>query len=95
MNTDPSSPAERIRMIKASMECHYFGLAAVIPFLGPFFGVVAAIESGRARRFEKRLWNPARTHRLVGFGCAILGTLIWLPTDIYIICAIANEMTKG
>lgn len=94
MNTDRPNPAEKIRMIRASMECHYFGLAAVIPFLGPFFGVIAAIESGRARRYEKRLWNPARTHRLIGFGCAVLGILVWVPTDIRTIVAIVDSITK-
>lgn len=93
MKAAPSNPADRIRMIKASMECHNLGLAAVIPFLGPFFGVAAAFESGRARSYEKRMWNPARRQRLIGFGCGIVGILIWLPADVRIIWALVDSMT--
>lgn len=95
MNTDPSIPAAKIRMIKASMDCHYFGLAGVIPFLGPFFGLVAALESGRARVYETKLWNPARTHRLVGLGCALLGLLIWVPVDLRIAWGIINSVAQS
>ena len=92
MNTAPLTPIEKIRMMKASLRCHNYGLAAFIPFFGPLLGIAAAIESGRARGYEKRFWNPARTQRLIGLICAAFGTMLWTTVDLLIIWNIVNSV---
>jgi hypothetical protein len=91
MNAATLTPTDKIRMMKASLRCHNYGLAAFIPFLGPLLGIAAAIESGRARSYEKQFWNPARAQRLIGVGCAVFGTLLWTTVDLLIIWNIINS----
>jgi hypothetical protein len=90
MNPVDLPPVEKIKMIKASLRCQYFGLAAFLPFIGPILGILASLESGRARRFEIKSWNPARAQRLVGVNCAIVGTLLWTIADLLIVWNLLN-----
>ena len=90
MNPAILTPADKIRMMKASLRCHHFGLAALLPVIGPLFGIVAAVESGQGRRYEKVSWNPARTQRLIGLNCAVAGTLVWTFVDLLVVWNILN-----
>jgi hypothetical protein len=86
------TPASRIKMMKASLRCFYFGIASLLPFIGPFLGVRAVFASFRARRYERFTWNPARAQRLIGINCAWTGTLIWIVLDILVVWHIFNAI---
>jgi hypothetical protein len=72
------APADKIRMLKASMRCLGFGLAALLPVVGLPFTLAAISSSYSARRLEKQFWNPAKPYRILGLICGILGALIWI-----------------
>ena len=85
-----ATPAEKIKMMKASMRCLVCGLLGLVPVIGLPFALAALCFSGRGRLHEKRFWNPARPQRILGFTCAVLGALVWTAVDILIIYNIIN-----
>jgi len=78
-------PAAKIRMMKGSIRCLVLGLLGMLPLIGPPFALAAFWSSIRARREEKRLWNPAKTQRILGLVCAGIGALVWSAVDGIII----------
>lgn len=85
MKAAPTIAVRKIRMMKASLRCLTFGLLGLMPIIGLPFALAAAWTSGRVRRLEKELWNPARPQRILGFTCAILGAFIWTMVDAFLI----------
>jgi len=69
--------ATKLKMIEASTLCLIFGLLALIPVIGFFFGLAALWLSGTARLREKRFWNPAKPYRVWGTVCGTIGALLW------------------
>jgi len=80
----------KIKMIKASLRCFTFGLLALLPVIGIAFGILALVFADRARVGQKRFWNPARTHWILGNLCAAIGIIFWSFIFILIIWHIAN-----
>lgn len=75
---------ERILMIRASLRCFGFGLAALVPVVGAAFGVVALFHARRAYLHGGNDWNPARKWLLAGIALGVAG-LLWLaPFVIYV-----------
>jgi hypothetical protein len=78
-------PAAKIRMMKASIRCLVLGLLGMLPLIGLPFALAAMLFSFRARREERRLWNPAKLQRIMGLVCAALGALVWGAADTILI----------
>jgi hypothetical protein len=72
-----SIPASKIRMMKASIRCLFFGLLGLIPVIGLPYALAALWISGRIRLNEKNYWNAAKPYRICGVVCAALGTVLW------------------
>ena len=85
MKAVPTNPADKIKMMKASLHCLILGLFALLPVIGLPFAIAAGWVSGRARAKEKYYWNPARPQRILGFACAVFGAFIWGWVDILLI----------
>jgi uncharacterized membrane protein len=86
MKTAPTIAAKKIRMMKASIRCLTFGLLGLVPIIGLPFALASAWTSGRVRKQEKELWNPARPQRILGMTCAVIGTFVWTLVDVFLIC---------
>ena len=84
-------PAAKIRMMKASIRCLVLGLLGMLPLIGPPFALAAMLFSFRARREERRLWNPAKLHRIMGLVCAAIGALVWSAVDTILIFNACNS----
>ena len=84
-------PAAKIRMMKASLRCLAFGLLGMLPVIGLPFALAALWSSYRARREERRLWNPAKAHRVMGLVCAAFGALVWGAVDTIVIYNALNN----
>jgi hypothetical protein len=89
------SPAAKIKMMKASIRCLIYGLLALVPVIGLPFGLAALWISGRVRKQEKLLWNPARPYRIFGVSCAAGGTLIWFIVVVLIVYHSVNNNGYG
>jgi hypothetical protein len=87
-------PAAKIRMMKASIRCLAFGLLGMLPVIGLPFALAAMWSSYRARREEKRLWNPAKAHRVMGLVCAAGSALVWSVVDTIAIYNAVNNYTN-
>lgn len=88
------TPAEKIRMMKASMCCLVFGLLGLlVPVIGVPFAFAALWWAGQGRLYEKRIWNPARPQRILGFACAVMGAFVWTAVDAVIVYNIWNSYT--
>jgi hypothetical protein len=83
--------AAKIKMMNASIRCLGFGLLGLLPFIGPPFAFTAMWSSYTARRHERRFWNPAKSHRIVGLICAAVGALVWCVVDTLLIYQIGNN----
>ena len=77
--------AAKLKMMKASTLCLIFGLLALVPVIGFFFGLAALWLSGTARLQEKRFWNPARPYRLCGAVCGTIGALLWGGIFVFVV----------
>lgn len=75
----------KIKMMQASIRCLVYGLLGLLPVIGLPFSLAAVWASGQARRHEKRLWNAARTYRLVGVICAWLTLVLWTGVLIFVL----------
>ncbi len=95
MKTTLTIPAAKILMMKASLRCLMFGLLGLLPIIGLPFALAAHRYSFQARRQEKRFWNPARRHRLLGLTLACIGTLVWSLVDTMLVCSILNAYVNG
>jgi hypothetical protein len=80
----------KIRMIEASLRCFYFGLLALLPFIGIPFAVLALVLAGTARVEQRRSWNPAQPYQMAGGICAALGLIVWSFFLILIIWRLLN-----
>ena len=67
----------KIQMMKLSIRCFVDGLLGFIPIIGLGFALVGLWFSGKARRHEKRFWNPAKPYRICGVVCAAVATVLW------------------
>ncbi len=94
MNNEPTSAALKLGMIKASLRCLVFGLLGLLPIIGLPFALAAFWPFFQARKLEKHLWNPAKTHRIIGLISAILGALIWSSVDLILIHRIYEHYTN-
>ena len=92
MKNVSSIPALKIEMMNASLRCFVFGLLGLLPVIGLPFALMAGWQSGRARRWEKYHWNAARSLRLAGLTCAILGALVWTIVDVLVALQIYNNI---
>ena len=64
-------------MLEGSLRCFAYGLLGLLPVIGLPFAIAALVISGKARVHENRLWNAARSYRLIGVVCAAAGTIFW------------------
>jgi len=85
MKAAPTMPAQKIKMMKASILCLTLGLLGLLPLIGLPFALAAAWVSGQVRVREKNLWNAARPQRILGFTCAIIGAVTWTLVDAFLV----------
>jgi len=90
MKTAPTTAGNRLKMMKASINCLADGLLSLIPVIGVVFAGFALWYSYSARRWEKLFWNPAKPHRIIGLVCAAFGGLVWGAVDTIAIYRIFN-----
>ena len=96
MSAAADNALQKIRMMERSTRCLVYGtLSMVLPLIGPFFALAAALESGSARRLEKSYWNPARPHRMIGVTLAYLSALTWGMFDAFIVFQIIWSALNG
>ncbi len=76
--------AAKLKMLQASVRCLVFGLLGLLPVIGLPFALAALWLSGRVRRQEKRFWNAAQPHRMIGVACAALGAAGWFVIGVLI-----------
>jgi hypothetical protein len=88
-----SLPMQKLKMMKQSLGCMVFGLAGMLPVIGIFSAIVAFYLSFSASQKEKRFWNPARPHRIIGLVSAAFGALVWGGVDAIVIFRIINPGT--
>lgn len=74
MNPDADA---KIKMMKASLRCFFWGLLGLLPVIGLPFAILALVTSGGVRARQKLHWNPARPYWLGGVICAAFGTIFW------------------
>ena len=86
---------DKLRMMNASSNCLIFGLLGLLPIIGVPFALAACWFSGRATPLEKRFWNPAKPHRIVGLTAAALGALVWGALDIFLILRAINAFISA
>jgi hypothetical protein len=68
------------------------GLFSLLPLFGLPFAAAALWTSVRIRRQEKLLWNAAKPCRLLGAGCAAVGTIAWfLIVTLIVLHAVSNN----
>ena len=72
-----NAATEKIKMIKASLQCFVFGLLGLLPVIGLPFGLAALIVSGKVRAGQKKHWNVARPYWICGLVCAAVGMVFW------------------
>lgn len=85
MKPAPTIASDKLQMMQASSNCLIFGLLGLLPVIGAPFAVAALWFSGRAKPLEKRFWNPAKPHRMLGVASAAIGAVIWGALDIFLI----------
>ncbi len=76
---------ERIAMIRSSLSCFRFGLAALLPVVGLGFGVVALMHARKAGLHGGGNWNPARKWLRIGVALTIMGALWLVPFALFIV----------
>jgi hypothetical protein len=84
MRTENNAP-QKLKMIKASIRCLWFGMLGLLPLIGVPFAMAGLWSSWSARKLEKELWNPAKPHRVIGLICASIGALVWSGVDTVLI----------
>jgi hypothetical protein len=90
MKSAPAIPAVKIQMMQASLRCLADGLLSWLPFVGAIFAMFALWYSFCASQREKKFWNPAKPHRVIGVVSAFFGGLLWGVIDMIIIYHILN-----
>jgi hypothetical protein len=94
MKAVPTIAAQKLKMMKASIECLTLGLLGLLPFIGLFFAIGGLLGSYRARKTERQLWNPAKPHRIAGLICASVGALVWSIVDTIVIFHAMNSSSN-
>ena len=82
----------KIRMLKNSRLCFFYGLLAALPVLGFGFGMAALRLSGQARVAERSFWNAAKPYRICGVISAALGVIFWSLIVMLIIGRVMNVL---
>lgn len=66
-------PADRIQLVRRSLNIFFCGLGGLIPIIGFIPAVVAVVRAVRLHARFRSEWNPAATYVTVGVTLALLG----------------------
>jgi hypothetical protein len=86
-----NAAAEKIKMLKASLECFVCGLLSLLPVIGLPFGLAALVISGKVRVGQKKHWNVARSYWICGIVCATIGLVFWSFILMFFIFHMVNH----